>query len=55
MMIIINPGERPETVEIHVKITREELGQLYCDMRSDCTSSNPYDVTEDFMNYLKEL
>lgn len=52
-MEIVNP--RSPEVEIHVKMTRKELEDLVSDMDAECTNSNPYDVTEDFMNYLRRL
>lgn len=42
-------------VEIHVEMTRDELAKLVSDMRSGCTGSNPYDVTAEFLNYLRTL
>ena len=48
-------SKSPELVEIHVKVTRQELDQLRSDMDADCTASDPYPVTLEFYNYLSSL
>lgn len=48
-------GDKPNTVEIHVKMTREELDDILSDMRSGCTATNPYAATEELTTYLKGL
>jgi hypothetical protein len=46
---------KPDMVEIHVKVTREELGMLVRDMKQDCTNSDPYAVTREFLNHIASL
>lgn len=52
-MEIIKPPS--EWIEIHVKMTRTELANLVDDMEGDCTNSNPFMSTEEFLTYLKGL
>lgn len=46
---------KPEEVEIHVKMTRTELGHIVADMRDGATRDDPYEATREFMDYLKGL
>jgi len=48
-------GNKPSTVEIHVKMSRGELENILFDMRDGCTAEDPYAATEEFMTYLKGL
>jgi hypothetical protein len=49
------PNKASDTVEIHVKMSRDELADLLHDMNHDITAEDPYQATEDFMDYLKGL
>lgn len=54
-MEFMNERDVEAIVEIHVKLTREELESLVYDMENGFVISNPYTVTHDFFNYLQRL
>lgn len=48
-------NEKPEMVEVHVKMTRTELIKVLSDIESGEACTDPYAATKDFMDYLKGL
>lgn len=45
------PGKQDESIEIHVKVTRDELEMLI----SDIDSGAFYNCTTEFLEYLRSL
>lgn len=51
-MRFMNDNESPVEVEIHFKVSREELSNILYDLRS---VPNPYDEIIDLIKYLERL
>lgn len=54
-MEFLNRPHRPETAEIHVKVTRQELERLLYDVENETHLSDFYSSSQEFVNYLRSL